>query len=147
VHELGQLPSVPLHRNGEQLGDPAAPAPTGTQVPPAPLQVSQPPPHALAQQTPSAQKPDAQVVPAPLQLWPLLLRQLPLPSHELLPPQAPAGTLSAPYCGTGTHVPLAPVHWLHVVQLLAQQWPSRHAPGHCVSFVQASPFDSLQSMS
>jgi hypothetical protein len=123
------------------------PAPLTTQVPPAPVQLSQPPAHALAQQTPSAQKPDAQVAPVPEQAWPLLLRQLPLPSHELGLVQAPAGTLSVLYCGTGTQVPFAPVHCWQVAHVLAQQCPSMHAPGHCVSFVHASPLESLQSMS
>jgi hypothetical protein len=116
-------------------------------VPPAPVQLSQPPAHADAQQTPSAQKPDAQVEPAPVQPWPLSLRQFPLPSHELAPAQAPAGTLSSLYCATGTQAPFAPVHWKQDAHVEAQQWPSMHAPGHCVSFVHASPLASLQSMS
>ena len=90
---------------------PATPRPDTTQVPPAPVQVSQAPEQALAQQTLSAQNPDAQVVPVPRQLWPLSSLQPPAPSHELTPVQAPAGTVSSVNLAIATQVPLAPVHW------------------------------------
>ena len=44
------------------------------------LQETQVPVHALSQQTPSAQNPDAQV-PLPVHAWPFLLLQAPVPSH------------------------------------------------------------------
>jgi hypothetical protein len=97
-HDVGQLAELPPQTNGVQLGAPVAPAAAITQVPPAPVQLSQAPAHAVVQQTLSAQNPEAHAPPPPApQLWPLSSLQLPAPSHELVPLQAPGGESSSAY--------------------------------------------------
>jgi hypothetical protein len=66
VHAVGQAAEEPVHTKGAQEGLPAEPAETGEQVPtlPARSQASQAPPHAVLQQTPSTQLPEAQALAA-----------------------------------------------------------------------------------
>jgi hypothetical protein len=61
VQDAGQDADAPPHTYGEQAGLPVLPAVRTEQVPtePATLQASQAPPHAVLQQTPSTQLPEA----------------------------------------------------------------------------------------
>jgi hypothetical protein len=139
-HEVGQLAELPPQTKGEQLGEPAAPRPAITQVPPAPVQLSQAPAQAVVQQTLSAQNPDAHAPPPPApQLCPLSSLQLPAPSHELLPAQAPGGELSSAYCAMLTQVPPTPVHDWQTPQVVEQQWLSMQATAHWLSVEQVAP--------
>ena len=57
AHEVGQLVPVPSQAKGKQVGDPAALAGRGEQVPGTTLHASQAPVHAVSQHTPSMQLP------------------------------------------------------------------------------------------
>ena len=104
--------------------------------------------HALSQQTPSTQKPEAQV-PAALQAWPFLLLQLPLPSQACPLEQLPATSVPAL---ANTQVPSDPatLHDLHgPVQLAdSQQTPSTQLPEAqeaAVSVVRVLPASVLEN--
>jgi hypothetical protein len=87
------------------------------------LQDTQVPSHALLQHTPSAQKPEAQVL-ALLHAWPLLALQLPLPSQASPLEQLP-GTW-VPACAR-TQVPSWPLT-LHDLHGPVQDADSQHTP-------------------
>jgi hypothetical protein len=57
---VGQEPSIPLHLNAPQLGEPAKPGGAGAHVPASVAHSSHAPSHAALQQTPSTQNPLAQ---------------------------------------------------------------------------------------
>ena len=59
VHPPGQVVFVPLHRYGEHVGEPAYPVGAGVQVPGVALHTSQDAEHAVLQQYPSTQFPEA----------------------------------------------------------------------------------------
>jgi hypothetical protein len=113
------------------------------------LQATQVPSQALSQHTPSTQKPEAQVL-APLQAWPLLALQLPLPSQACPLEQLP-GT-SVPACAR-TQVPSLPLtlHDLHgpVQDADSQHTPSTQLPEAQVEAVlveQPSPLPRLVTL-
>jgi hypothetical protein len=57
LHEVGQATLEPLQANGKQVGEPAALAGRGEQVPGTTLQASHAPVQAVSQHTPSTQLP------------------------------------------------------------------------------------------
>jgi len=150
VQPVGQVVSAPLQANGAQVGVPWVPAWAGPQVPAKPGRShrSQALPQAESQQTPSAQKPEAQSA-ARVQAWPgASFCTQALPTHSapgaqsavLLQPtaqlpvavhRAPEQSGSAVPASTGAQVPftLPSQRAQAPPQRDSQQVPSTQNPG------------------